>query len=95
MIVVFSPILQKNHLTEFYAYEIPTLAVSLVRPLFKKLIENWKPLLEPLKPIPEFVKWRTLLNSEDSSQASNSVKPNAYHKLIWDTWIPHVRNAVM
>lgn len=70
-------------------YEIPVLAVNIVRPLLKERLESWKPLEEPTKPIPEFLKWRNILQLEDSGQTLL----NPYHKLVWDVWVPCVRTA--
>lgn len=85
---------QTNHYTEFCAYEIPVLAVNVVRPLLKDYLDGWKPLEDPKKPITEFIKWKNLLLIEDSSgQTLDSYKLNPYYKLVWDTWVPCIRNA--
>ncbi|XKL60152.1 hypothetical protein PGB90_001168 [Kerria lacca] len=85
--------MKENHFTEFCAYEIPVLAVNIVRPLLKQSLENWQPLEEPSKPIPEFIKWRNILFIDDSTQTMNSYQLNPYNKLVWDAWVPCVRIA--
>lgn len=69
------------------------LAVNIVRPLLKQSLENWQPLEEPSKPIPEFIKWRNILFIDDSTQTMNSYQLNPYNKLVWDAWVPCVRIA--
>ncbi|XP_065213780.1 septin-interacting protein 1 [Planococcus citri] len=81
--------MKENHFNEFCMYEVPVLAVNIVRPLLKEHLESWKPLEEPTKPIPEFLKWRTILQLEDSGQTLL----NPYYKLMWDVWVPCVRSA--
>lgn len=38
-------------------------------------------------------KWKTILDV-DRRQGDSTANHNAYSKLIWDVWMPHLRTAI-
>uniref|UniRef100_A0A1B6D3D3 G-patch domain-containing protein n=4 Tax=Clastoptera arizonana TaxID=38151 RepID=A0A1B6D3D3_9HEMI len=86
--------LQEKYYTEYCAYEIGSLASSVIRPLLKDCLAGWSPLKEPTKPITVFQQWKSILEQDPSHRLSIASTQDPFHRLLWDAWMPSIRIAV-
>jgi len=90
---------------EFHEFEIGYCAQTVVIPLVKRSLGTWSnPLAsrnESLPHLTTFTQWREILDMGDNSDYYSGQNPGqgdtpmpAYHSLVWECWLPHVRLAV-
>jgi len=87
---------------EFDLYEV---AVAALQPLFKKFINLWHPLEEPLRVVPYLVRLKAILGVNQPSEpevlddfggrAGRQQHCTPYESLIYSTWMPKVRTVVV
>ena len=86
--------------SEFQEFEISYCAQTVVIPLVKRSLGNWtNPLSgrnESLPHLTTFTQWREILDTGDHGYYGDQGETPmpAYHSLVWECWIPHVRLAV-
>lgn len=85
-------ILQERNYEECKAYHLGDLACSFIIPKFKEYLSNWNPLLQPQLPVSLFKEWKDILEYGKIDLLSRSMSP--YDQLIWNVWMPFVRNAI-
>ncbi|XP_078701272.1 tuftelin-interacting protein 11-like isoform X2 [Branchiostoma floridae x Branchiostoma belcheri] len=84
--------LQEEYYVEYKTYELNQLAITVVFPLVKKLLIDWKPLQDPTLPVQEFCLWKELLEeSHGVPLGSDGSGMDVFHRLVWEIWMPHIR----
>ena len=85
---------------EFHEFELSYCAQTVVIPLVKRSLGSWtNPLAgrnESLPHLTTFTQWREILEPGDGGYtgAGADTPMPAYHSLVWECWVPHVRLAV-
>ena len=85
---------------EFHEFELSYCAQTVVIPLVKRSLGSWtNPLAgrnESLPHLTTFTQWREILDQGDGGYtgAGADTPMPAYHSLVWECWVPHVRLAV-
>lgn len=87
---------------EFADYELHYCGQTVVIPLVKSSLANWNNLLSgrnaSLTHLTTFTQWRDILDTghgdDDYSHGDSESPMPAYHSLVWECWLPHVRLAV-
>lgn len=84
--------LKNEYPEEYFANDLDIFILSLVLPLFKKILINWQPLNDQFQDvIPIYKTWRNIF-LQQMITSENYMNP--YERLIWETWIPVVRSAI-
>ncbi|XP_035660288.1 tuftelin-interacting protein 11-like [Branchiostoma floridae] len=84
--------LQEEYYVEYKSYELNQLAITVVFPLVKKMLIDWKPLLDSAFPLQEFLLWKELLEEGHGMPlGSDGTGMDVYHRLVWEIWMPHIR----
>ena len=85
---------------EFQEFEIAYCAQTVVIPLVKRSLADWSSPLagrnESLPHLTTFTLWREILGAGEGGNfgpGSDTPMP-AYHSLVWECWVPHVRLAI-
>ena len=85
---------------EFRVYELHYCAQTVVIPLVKQSLSSWSNILssknQSLPHLTTFTQWRDILDTGDTGEhgpGADTPMP-AYHSLVWECWLPHVRLAV-
>ena len=83
---------------QFREYEISLCAGTVVIPLVKSSLADWKdPLAGRNSSLPHlttFTQWREILDLGEHHSVDSSRPMPAYDSLVWECWVPHVRLAV-
>ena len=74
--------LQDNFYEEYTVYKLPQLCIPLVFPLIRKELSQWDVLSYPGDNQKMFAQWKSILDE------------GLYGTLVWDCWLPSVRQAV-
>lgn len=63
----------------------------------KEQLEKWQPLKKPQQHASLFQSWKELLETRDGLSRSYEHRSDAdpYHHLVWETWMPPVRQAAL
>ncbi|XP_006007268.1 tuftelin-interacting protein 11 [Latimeria chalumnae] len=95
MCVNIFEMLQDKYYEEYKLFELAELAVAIVYPLLREYFKNWDPLKDSLYGIDIMAKWRTLLENDQLRHGGlDVISMDPYHRLMWEVWIPYVRNIV-
>ncbi|KAM6423077.1 tuftelin-interacting protein 11 [Liasis olivaceus] len=87
--------LQDKYYEEYQMSDRVDLAVAIVFPLVKDYFKNWDPLKDCTSGTEILAKWKTLLeNDQLLSHSAQDLSSDAFHRLMWETWMPYVRNIV-
>ncbi|TRZ10764.1 hypothetical protein HGM15179_016336 [Zosterops borbonicus] len=87
--------LQDKYYEEYRMSDRVDLAVAIVFPLMKEYFKNWDPLKDCTYGTEIIGKWKTLLeNGQLLSHSGQDLSTNAFHRLMWEVWMPYVRNIV-
>ncbi|XP_077493306.1 septin interacting protein 1 isoform X1 [Amblyomma americanum] len=88
---------QDEYYEEYKMYGLSDLAITLVCPMVKKELESWSPLKERDAHVSMFCTWKDILDTSGSRLHDHRDSPeeDPYHHLIWETWMPPVRQAVL
>lgn len=78
---------------EYRVYELPHIASTIVSPLIKTQLGEWRPLQEPERHRDLFVEWRDVLHAGGVGVGSADA-PDPFYNLVWDSWMPSVRIAM-
>ncbi|TSM04900.1 Tuftelin-interacting protein 11 [Bagarius yarrelli] len=87
--------MQTHYYHEYKSMGLADLTVSVVHPLLKEKLRNWDPLKDCSYGLEEVGQWRAILEGtqlQNSTPDSNHMDP--YHRLIWEVWVPVLRNCV-
>ena len=83
---------------EFREFELSQCAGTVVIPLVKSSLAEWKdPLAGRNSSLPHlttFTQWREVLDLGERHSVDSSSPMPAYDSLVWECWVPHVRLAV-
>ncbi|KAI5929862.1 Tuftelin-interacting protein 11 [Manis javanica] len=87
--------LQDKYYEEYRMSDRVDLAVAIVYPLMKEYFKAWDPLRDCTYGTEVISKWKSLLeNDQLLSHSSQDLSADAFHRLIWEVWMPFVRNIV-
>lgn len=87
--------LQDEHYEAYRMYELGDLAPEILKPLFKREMEGWNPLLQPTSFLSLFGRWKRILEGDNPAMHSASiVVRDPYHRLVWEVWMPIVRGYI-
>ncbi|XP_028566243.2 tuftelin-interacting protein 11 isoform X1 [Podarcis muralis] len=87
--------LQDKYYEEYRMSDRVDLAVAIVFPLVKDYFKNWDPLKDHMYGTDILAKWKSLLeNDQLLSHGGQDLASDAFHRLMWETWMPYVRNVV-
>uniref|UniRef100_A0A224Z2P8 Tuftelin-interacting protein 11 n=1 Tax=Rhipicephalus zambeziensis TaxID=60191 RepID=A0A224Z2P8_9ACAR len=89
--------LQDEFYEEYKMYGLSDLAITLLCPMVKKELESWSPLKDRDAHVSLFCRWRDLLEIYGSRTHDhrNAPEDDPYHYLVWETWMPPVRQAIL
>ncbi|KAL3242180.1 hypothetical protein MRX96_047801 [Rhipicephalus microplus] len=89
--------LQDEFYEEYKMYGLSDLAITVICPMVKKELESWSPLKERDAHVGLFCRWRDLLEIYGSRTHDhrNAPEDDPYHYLVWETWMPPVRQAIL
>lgn len=85
-------VIQERNYEEYKSYHLGDLATSFIIPKFKEHLANWNPLTQPKLPLALFKEWKDILEYGKIDLLSRSMSP--YDQLVWNVWMPFVRNAI-
>ncbi|KAI5734676.1 hypothetical protein M8J77_009389 [Diaphorina citri] len=74
-------------------YDLSSLAVSLLKPIFKDILSAWNPLEDARKPISLFQEWKSILEIEQVHSLSTISSTDPYQRIVWDALMPCFRIA--
>ncbi|XP_005396205.1 PREDICTED: tuftelin-interacting protein 11 [Chinchilla lanigera] len=87
--------LQDKYYEEYRMSDRMDLAVAIVYPLMKDYFKEWDPLKDCAYGTEIVSKWKSLLeNDQLLSHGGQDLSADAFHRLIWEVWMPFVRNIV-
>lgn len=87
--------LQDKYYEEYRLADRADLAVAIVYPLVKDYFKDWHPLEDGSYGTQIISKWKSLLeNDQLLSHSSQDLSSDAFHRLMWEVWMPFVRNVV-
>ncbi|XP_021078206.1 tuftelin-interacting protein 11 [Mus pahari] len=87
--------LQDKYYEEYRLADRADLAVAIVYPLVKDYFKDWHPLEDSSYGTQIISKWKSLLeNDQLLSHSSQDLSSDAFHRLMWEVWMPFVRNVV-
>lgn len=87
--------LQDKYYEEYRMSDRVDLAVAIVYPLMKEYFKEWDPLKDCTYGTEIISKWKSLLeNDQLLSHGGQDLSADAFHRLIWEVWMPFVRNIV-
>ena len=97
--------IQDSLIAEFKEYGLDLLVIASVGPLIKRLLVGWDPLRDPKFCIELFQKWRLVLRQGAKAGAPASIKKyssqkeqvrsmSAFENMMYDIWLPRVRQAI-
>ncbi|XP_069850723.1 tuftelin-interacting protein 11 [Dipodomys merriami] len=87
--------LQDKYYEEYRMSDRVDLAVAIVYPLMKDYFKEWDPLKDCTYGTEILSKWKSLLeNDQILSHGGQDLSADAFHRLIWEVWMPFVRNIV-
>ncbi|NXU53415.1 TFP11 protein, partial [Turnix velox] len=87
--------LQDKYYEEYRMSDRVDLAVAIVYPLMKDYFKNWDPLKDCTYGTEIIAKWKNLLeNDQLLSHGGQDLSTDAFHRLMWEVWMPYVRNIV-
>ncbi|KAJ3319406.1 Tuftelin-interacting protein 11 [Boothiomyces sp. JEL0866] len=79
----------KNHIEEYQSYNLDSLVVSILTPVFKNNMKRWNPLENPIFMLDDLYQWSQLaVPSHDKDTMS------LFEHLIYTYWLPKVRQAI-
>lgn len=81
--------LKVDYAAEYKEFSMGDLVASVIAPLIKSSMDQWKPLEEPTNFIDVIKRWKSILNDEPEMEASNVFSP--YSSLIWVGVVPSFR----
>uniref|UniRef100_A0A8D8YMB8 Tuftelin-interacting protein 11 n=1 Tax=Cacopsylla melanoneura TaxID=428564 RepID=A0A8D8YMB8_9HEMI len=85
--------LKEQHFAEYCMYDLSSLAVSLLKPIFKDILSAWSPLEDARKPISLFQEWKSILEIEQVHSLSTISGSDPYQRIVWDALMPSFRIA--
>ncbi|TFK13980.1 Tuftelin-interacting protein 11 [Platysternon megacephalum] len=87
--------LQDKYYEEYRMSDRVDLAVAIVFPLMKDYFKNWDPLKDCMYGTEIIAKWKRLLeNDQLLSHSGQDLATDAFHRLMWEMWMPYVRNII-
>ncbi|EPQ19912.1 Tuftelin-interacting protein 11 [Myotis brandtii] len=87
--------LQDKYYEEYGMSDRVDLPVAIVYPLMKEYFKEWDPLKDCTYGTEIISKWKRLLeNDQPLSHGGQDLSADAFHRLIWEDWMPLVRNSV-
>ncbi|KAM9301513.1 tuftelin-interacting protein 11 [Gastrophryne carolinensis] len=86
--------LQDKYYEEYKMSEKGDLAIAIVYPMMKEYFRDWNPLRDATYGIDVMTKWKDLLEEGHLSHSAQDVAMDPYHRLLWDAWVPFVRNII-
>ncbi|XP_068019378.1 tuftelin-interacting protein 11 [Melanerpes formicivorus] len=87
--------LQDKYYEEYRMSDRVDLAVAIVYPLMKDYFKNWDPLKDCTYGTEIIAKWKSLLeNDQLLSHGGQDLSTDAFHRLMWEIWMPCVRTIV-
>ncbi|ORX41669.1 TFP11-domain-containing protein [Piromyces finnis] len=89
----------------FLEFKLDRLLVTVIAPIFKKMIANWNPLEDRYLCLEYFIKWKKLLlvkssennNENDSSYLfimTSQKGMTCFESLLYSSWLPKIRQLV-
>jgi tuftelin-interacting protein 11 len=76
---------------EYRMYELPHIATTIVSPLLRSHLSDWRPLEEPDRHSDLFLEWRDILDIGDTNVSD---APDPFYNLVWESWMPSVRSSM-
>ncbi|XP_073974704.1 septin interacting protein 1 [Rhodnius prolixus] len=92
--------LQTNHPTEYIMYNLAGLAPGILKPLLKKELEQWSPLVDARGPLDLILKWAGLLASAQGATlaavacGTQATLADPLHRILWEVWAPEIIKCV-
>ena len=87
--------IQQDYYVEYKSYGLASLMVALVFPLMKKKFANWQVLRDRSFGYDTVKQWKDILEDPTKKSNNGSGFMDPYEKLIWDIWMPHVRQMML
>eukprot|EP00833_Pecoramyces_ruminatium_P009386 jgi/Orpsp1_1/1183418/evm.model.c7180000085097.1 len=95
----------KSEYDLFLEFKLDRLIVTVINPIFKKMIADWNPLKDKYLCIDYFIKWKKLLlikssndNNENSSSylfiLSSQKGMTCFESLLYNSWLPKIRQTI-
>jgi len=89
----------------FLEFKLDRLIVTVINPIFKKMLTNWNPLDDKFLCLDYFIKWKKLLlikSQEESSENNSSYLfilssqkgMTCFESLLYNQWLPKIRQTV-
>ncbi|ELR60645.1 Tuftelin-interacting protein 11 [Bos mutus] len=87
--------LRDKYYEEYRMSDRVDLAVAIVYPLMKDYFKEWDPLKDCTYGTETISQWKSLLeNDQLLSHGGQDLSADAFHRLIWEVWMPFVRSIV-
>uniref|UniRef100_F6SXR8 Tuftelin-interacting protein 11 n=1 Tax=Equus caballus TaxID=9796 RepID=F6SXR8_HORSE len=87
--------LRDKYYEDYWMSHRVDLTVAIVYPLMKEYFNEWDPLKDCTYGTEIISKWKSLLeNDQLLSHGEQDLLADAFHRLIWEVWMPLVRNIV-
>ncbi|XP_067329687.1 tuftelin-interacting protein 11 [Anolis sagrei] len=87
--------LQREHGPEYHLCGPDTLAAAIAFPLVREHFRQWQPLKDCSYGTEIMAKWKSLLENDHLlSHGGQDLSSDAFHRLMWETWMPIVRGTV-
>lgn len=85
--------LEEDYYEEYKIYDLGSLCVALLLPLMKREFEGWEPLRRPRFGLQGMNEWKEILEGPNRSLGGMD-NSDPYEKLLWEVWMPHIRNTI-
>ncbi|XP_062823127.1 tuftelin-interacting protein 11 [Anolis carolinensis] len=87
--------LQREHGPEYRLCGPEALAAAIAFPLVREHFRQWQPLKDCRYGTEVMAKWKSLLENDHLlSHGGQDLSSDAFHRLMWETWMPIVRETV-
>lgn len=81
-------------------YNLAGLAPGILKPLLKKELEQWSPLVDARGPLDLILKWAGLLASAQGATlaavacGTQATLADPLHRILWEVWAPEIIKCV-
>ncbi len=82
--------MSRDYPKEYQVYELPHIASTIVAPLIRARLSDWRPLEQPQRHRDLFLAWKEILGSGLSGRGG----PDPFYNLVWEAMMPSLRSAM-
>ncbi|XP_028314316.1 tuftelin-interacting protein 11 [Gouania willdenowi] len=86
--------LQTEYYNEYKMMGLADLAAAVVHPLLNEKLCGWDPLKDNSYCLEDIGQWRAILESQALLTSGPDSNMDAYHRILWEVWIPAMRPCV-